>query len=173
MNLPNKLTIFRILIVPFFVWVLLADFKYASIIAVTLFILASLTDLLDGYIARKYELVTDFGKFADPIADKILVISACVCLVEKGIVPAWSVLIIIFREFIVSGLRMSAASKNIVIPADKVGKLKTVTQMIAIILLISGWLNYFYLPYICYYISIFLTLISGIMYIIKAKDIIL
>lgn len=173
MNLPNKLTILRILIVPFFVWLLLVDFPYSSLWATLLFIAASITDLLDGYIARKYNLVTDFGKFADPIADKILVISACVCLVETGVLPAWSVLIIIFREFVVSGIRMSAAAKSIVIPADKLGKLKTVTQMLAIILLISGWLNYFYLPYILYYISVFLTFLSGIMYTIKAKDVIL
>lgn len=173
MNLPNKLTILRILLVPFFVCCLLIKFPFSNIVATFIFILASVTDTLDGYIARKYNLVTDFGKFADPIADKILVVSACVCLVELGTIPAWSVLIIIFREFIVSGLRMSAASKNVVIPADKLGKLKTLTQMIALILLMSGWLNYFYLPYILYYISVILTFISGVMYMVKAKDIIL
>ena len=173
MNLPNKLTLLRIIMVPFFVCCLMLDFANSNIWATVIFILASLTDLLDGYIARKYNLVTDFGKFADPIADKILVISACVCLVEKAVIPAWSVLIIIFREFVISGLRMAAASKNVVIPADKLGKLKTVTQMIALILLMSGALNYFYIPQILYYISVFLTFLSGAMYIIKSKDIIL
>lgn len=173
MNLPNKLTLLRIAAVPFFVWFLLSDFPGANYIATAIFIAASITDMLDGFIARKNNLVTDFGKFADPIADKILVVSACVCMVETAILPAWSVLIIIFREFVVSGLRMSAAAKNVVIPADKLGKLKTVTQMISLILLMSGWLNYFHLPYILYYISVALTLISGVMYIIRAKDIIL
>ncbi|MBR4030425.1 MAG: CDP-diacylglycerol--glycerol-3-phosphate 3-phosphatidyltransferase [Clostridia bacterium] len=173
MNLPNKLTIFRIILVPFFVAFLLIEFPNNNIVSAILFVIASLTDFLDGYIARKNNLVTDFGKFADPIADKILVISACVCLVEKGVIPAWSVLIIIFREFVISGLRMAAASKNVVIPADKLGKLKTLTQMIALILLILDVFNFLYIPYILYYISIVLTFLSGVMYIVKAKDIIL
>lgn len=172
MNLPNKLTLLRIIMVPFFVCCLIFEFAYSHIWATIIFILASATDWMDGYIARKYNLVTDFGKFADPIADKILVVSACVCLVEKSVIPAWSVLIIIFREFVISGLRMAAASKNVVIPADKLGKLKTVTQMIALILLMSGWLNYFGIPLILYYVSVFLTFLSGAMYIIKSKDII-
>ena len=173
MNLPNKLTILRIVLVPFFVCALLIKFPYSNLWATLIFIVASLTDMLDGHIARKHNLVTDFGKFADPIADKILVISACVCLVETGAVPAWSVLIIIFREFVISGLRMSAASKNVVIPADKFGKLKTITQMIALILIMSDCFNYYNLPLILYYISVFLTFLSGCMYIVKAKDIIL
>ncbi len=178
MNLPNKLTILRILIVPFFVAALLIDkLPYHEWIAIGLFVIASLTDSLDGHIARKYNLVTDFGKFADPIADKILVVSACVCLVELGAVPAWSVLIIIFREFVVSGLRMSAAAKNVVIPADKLGKLKTVTQMIALILLmlpeIPNTHHLWYVPEIIYYVSVALTLVSGISYVLKGKNIIL
>lgn len=172
MNLPNKLTIFRIILVPFFVTCLLIEFPHNNIYATLLFVIASLTDFLDGYIARKNNLVTDFGKFADPIADKILVISACICLVETGIIPAWSVLIIIFREFVISGLRMSAAAKNVVIPADKLGKWKTFTQMIALILLMLNTFNATYIPHILYYISVVLTAISGIMYIIKAKNII-
>lgn len=174
MNLPNKLTLLRILIVPFFVAVLLIDvIPFNTWIATVLFVIASITDSLDGHIARKYNLVTDFGKFADPIADKILVVSACVCLVELGTIPAWSVLIIIFREFVVSGLRMSAAAKNVVIPADKLGKLKTVTQMIALILLMPGLLTQWYIPQILYYISVALTFISGVSYIVKGKEIIL
>lgn len=174
MNLPNKLTILRIIIVPFFVAVLLINaIPYNEWIATALFIIASITDSLDGHIARKYNLVTDFGKFADPIADKILVVSACVCLVELGTIPAWSVLIIIFREFVVSGLRMSAAAKNVVIPADKLGKLKTVTQMIALMMLMPGLLTNWYIPQILYYISVALTFISGASYIIKSKELIL
>lgn len=170
MNLPNKLTIFRIILVPFFVACLLIEFPYNNIYSALIFVIASLTDFLDGYIARKNNLVTDFGKFADPIADKILVISACICLVETGVIPAWSVLIIIFREFVISGLRMSAAAKNVVIPADKLGKWKTFTQMIALILLILGVFDV--VAYTLYYISVALTAISGVMYIIKAKNII-
>ncbi len=138
MTISNKLTIFRILLVPFFVWFMISSVPNANLYAVGFFILASVTDFLDGYLARKRNEITDFGKFLDPIADKILVISALVCLVERNLVPSWAVIIIIAREFIVSGLRMSAASKNIVIAADKLGKMKTVVQMIAIIHLIMG-----------------------------------
>ena len=174
MNLPNKLTILRILIVPFFVAILLIDaIPFNEWIATALFVIASITDSLDGHIARKYNLVTDFGKFADPIADKILVVSACVCLVELGTIPAWSVLIIIFREFVVSGLSMSAAAKKVVIPADKLGKLKTVTQMIALILMLPGLLMNWYIPQTLYYISVALTFISGVSYIVKGKELIL
>ena len=177
MNLPNKLTLLRIFIVPFFVVALLVEeIPHNEWIAIGLFVVASITDSLDGHIARKYNLVTDFGKFADPIADKILVVSACVCLVEVGTVPAWSVLIVIFREFVVSGLRMSVAAKNVVIPADKLGKLKTITQMIALILLmlpeIPNTNQLWSIPEIIYYVSVALTLISGISYIVKGKNII-
>ena len=130
MNIANKLTVLRILLVPFFVACLIIEFPYANVAAGVIFVAASITDMLDGRLARKLNIITDFGKFADPLADKILVISACVCLVEKLILPAWSVIIILFREFVVSGLRMTAASKNIVIPADNLGKIKTVRRLI-------------------------------------------
>ena len=174
MTISNKLTIFRIVLVPFFVWFMLADFQNANIYAVIIFALASFTDYLDGYLARSRNEVTNFGKFADPIADKILVVSALVCLVERALIPSWAVIIIIAREFIVSGLRMSAAAQNIVIAADKFGKMKTVVQMISIILLIIGIsvqsINNYYVPQILFYFSVVLTVFSGCSYIIKGKD---
>ncbi len=177
MTISNKLTIFRILLVPVFVICLLSLNNTAVFVSCLVFIVASLTDTLDGYLARKRNEVTDFGKFADPIADKILVISAYVCLIQTGHILAWGVIIILFREFAVSGLRMAAASKNVVIAADKSGKIKTVLQMISIVMMILGVCGLFdisiwkYTTYILYYISVLLTLVSGISYIIKHKSI--
>lgn len=177
MTISNKLTIFRILLVPIFVICLLSSNNALIFASCLIFIIASLTDTLDGYLARKRNEVTDFGKFADPIADKILVISAYVCLIQTGHILAWGVIIILFREFVVSGLRMAAASKNVVIAADKSGKIKTVLQMISIVMLILGVCGLFdfslwkYTSYILYYISVLLTLVSGISYIIKHKSI--
>ena len=132
MNLPNKLTVLRICMIPFFVAALLyengAD-QTMRIIANVIFIVASLTDLLDGKIARKYGLVTNFGKFMDPLADKLLVCSALICLIQLGQLPAWIVIIIISREFIISGFRLVAADNGIVIAASYWGKFKTVFQM--------------------------------------------
>ncbi|MBQ7564919.1 MAG: CDP-diacylglycerol--glycerol-3-phosphate 3-phosphatidyltransferase [Lachnospiraceae bacterium] len=137
MNLPNKLTLFRVVLIPFFVFFLLSPLgKVSDIIALVIFIVASLTDLLDGKIARKYNLVTDFGKFMDPLADKLLVCSAMICFVELGKLPAWIVVIIIAREFIISGFRLIAADNGVVIAASIYGKFKTVTQMAMIILLL-------------------------------------
>ncbi|MBQ8956822.1 MAG: CDP-diacylglycerol--glycerol-3-phosphate 3-phosphatidyltransferase, partial [Lachnospiraceae bacterium] len=116
MNLPNKLTLFRVILIPFFVVILMTNClgEASKWVALAIFIVASLTDLLDGKIARKYGLVTTFGKFADPLADKILVISAMICLVELGLIKSWIVIIIVAREFIISGFRIIAAEKNIV-----------------------------------------------------------
>lgn len=138
MNLPNKLTVLRVCMVPVFVvfmlWEGMGDTgKYA---AAAVFILASITDWLDGYLARKNNLVTDFGKFMDPIADKLLVCSAMICLVEKDALAAWIVIIIIGREFIISGFRLVASDKGTVIAASYWGKFKTVFQMVMVILLI-------------------------------------
>lgn len=175
MNLPNKLTIFRILLVPVFVIVYYMNYAYSNVFATAIFIIASITDWLDGHIARQRNLVTNFGKFMDPLADKILVISAFIMLVEKSIVFAWVVIIIISREFIVSGLRLIAASNNVVLAAGKMGKLKTATQMIAVILLLlnnfpfhetSIRVDLFFL-----YLSTLLTIISGIDYVYKNKDV--
>ena len=135
MNLPNKLTVGRIILVPFFVAAMLIDFPLHHLVALIIFVIASLTDMLDGKIARKNNLVTDFGKFADPLADKILVAAALVCFVEQGWTYSWVVVIILLREFAVSGIRLAAvsSSKTAVIPANIWGKVKTVFTMIAII----------------------------------------
>ena len=132
MNLPNKLTIIRVCLIPFFVAALLFDHgnNYTMrIVANVLFIVASLTDLFDGKIARKYNLVTNFGKFMDPLADKLLVCSALICLIELGQLPAWVVIIIISREFIISGFRLVAADNGVVIAASYWGKFKTTFQL--------------------------------------------
>lgn len=138
MNLPNKLTVLRVLLIPFFVLFTLVDLVpgYSKYIAVLIFIAASLTDLLDGKIARKYNLVTNFGKFMDPLADKLLVCAALICLVSEKLLPAWMVIIIISREFIISGFRLVASDNGVVIAASYWGKFKTVFQMIAVVLLI-------------------------------------
>ena len=141
MNLPNKLTILRVIMIPFFVAALLYDGganQNMRYVAAALFIIASLTDMLDGKIARKYNLVTNFGKFMDPLADKLLVCSALICFAANPdcVMPAWAVIVIIAREFIISGFRLIAAEKGIVIAANYWGKVKTVVQMIMSIVLI-------------------------------------
>lgn len=133
MNLPNKLTLGRIILVPFFVAALLIPFPLHTLAALLLFIAASVTDLLDGKIARKNHLVTDFGKFADPLADKILVLSALLCFVQLGWCDCVAVIVVLFREFAVTSIRLIAASKGKVVAANIWGKVKTVTQMVAII----------------------------------------
>ena len=143
MNLPNKLTVGRIALVPFFVAALLIDFPFNNIAALIIFIAASLTDLFDGKIARKHNLVTDFGKFADPLADKILVLAALLCFVQNGLCDCVAVIIVLLREFSVTSIRLIAASKGEVVAANIWGKVKTVTQMIAIIaiLVFQSFLN--------------------------------
>ena len=133
MNLPNKLTLGRIILVPFFVAALLIPFFLHTIVALVLFIAASITDMLDGRIARKRNLITDFGKFADPLADKILVLAALLCFVQNGWCDCIAVIIVLFREFTVTSIRLIAAAKGEVIAANIWGKVKTVTQMVAII----------------------------------------
>lgn len=137
MNLPNKLTIGRIALVPFFVAVLLIDFPYNNIVALLIFIAASITDLLDGKIARKHNLITDFGKFADPLADKILVLAALLCFVQNDLCDCVAVIIVLMREFAVTSIRLIAASKGEVVAANIWGKVKTVTQMISIIAILT------------------------------------
>ena len=142
MNLPNKLTILRMIMIPFFVVFLMLPIGGESVhrwIALVIFVAASLTDTLDGYIARRDHLVTDFGKFMDPLADKLLVCSAMICLVETGELPFWIVILIIAREFIISGFRQIAADNGIVIAASKWGKLKTICQMAMVILLLADF----------------------------------
>lgn len=170
MNLPNKLTIFRcILIIPFVILLLNGYNLPATII----FIIASLTDLLDGKIARKYNLVTNFGKFMDPLADKLLVCSALICLVEMNRLSAWIVCIIIAREFIISGFRLIASDNGIVIAASYWGKFKTTFQMIMVIVLMLNFQNQIMaiLGEVLIWISLALTIISLIDYIAKNVDV--
>ncbi|MCI8427605.1 MAG: CDP-diacylglycerol--glycerol-3-phosphate 3-phosphatidyltransferase [Lachnospira sp.] len=171
MNLPNKLTILRIVIIPLFVLFLYVDIgdNVNSYIAALLFIVASLTDLLDGKIARKYNLVTNFGKFMDPLADKLLVCSALIALVDIEKLAGWIVIIIIARDFIINGLRVLAADNGIVIAASYWGKLKTTCQMIMIVLLIVDLdIPYMYvINNFFVYIALILTIISLFDYIYK------
>lgn len=192
MNLANKLTMIRIFLVPvFLVFITVKEIPYGSIIATVVFIIASLTDQLDGHIARSRNQITNFGKFMDPLADKLLVTAALVSLVELKLVSGWAVVVILAREFAVSGLRTLAASDGIVIAASWWGKIKTVTQMIAILLLLlkvnintsasamsfvndNSFLNGFftYVPETIMFIAVLITIISGIDYFVKNKHVI-
>ena len=170
MNLPNKLTVLRVCMIPFFVVMLLLNggenqtYRY---IAAAIFIVASLTDMLGGKIARKYNLVTNFGKFMDPLADKLLVCSALICLVDLKQLPAWMVIVIISREFIISGFRLVASDNGIVIAASYWGKFKTTFQMISVILLIVRIPALTVLTQICVWTALVLTVISLVDYIAK------
>lgn len=173
MNLPNKLTIVRmIMIIPFVVFMLvpIGGAGVAKWIALALFVIASLTDLLDGKIARKYNLVTTFGKFMDPLADKLLVCAALICLVETGKIPSWVVIIIISREFIISGFRLVASDKGVVIAASYWGKFKTTFQMVMIVLMIADIPALTLVTSIVMWIALILTVISLADYLIKNKD---
>ena len=168
MNTPNKLTIARMIIVPFLVIFLLTGWggEANRYISLTLFVVASVTDWFDGYLARKNNLVTNFGKFMDPLADKLLVCSATICMIDLKRLPAWFVIIIIAREFIISGFRLIAAENGIVIAANYWGKFKTASQMIMIILLILHFDGIFViLEQIFIWLSLALTIISLITYI--------
>ena len=170
MNLPNKLTIVRVCLIPFFVAALLFDHgnNYTMrIVANVLFIIASLTDLFDGKIARKYNMVTNFGKFMDPLADKLLVCSALICLIELGQLAAWVVIVIISREFIISGFRLVAADNGVVMAASYWGKFKTTFQMIAVILLIFDIPALRMVANITVVIAVALTIISLVDYVAK------
>ena len=175
MNLPNKLTTFRVILIPFFVFFMLAPDMIGinNYIAVAIFIVASLTDLLDGKIARKYNLVTNFGKFMDPLADKLLVCSAMICLIQTGQLAAWIVVIIIAREFIISGFRLIASDNGVVIAASYWGKFKTTFQMLMVIVLILNIQMPFFqiLGVILTYVALILTVVSLIDYIVKNKDV--
>lgn len=180
MNLPNKLTMLRVIMIPFFVLVLLVDkIPYHNYIALAIFVVASLTDLLDGKIARKRNLVTNFGKFMDPLADKLLVCSALICLLGLGRISSYTwlatiaVLIIMSREFIISGFRLVASDNGVVIAASYWGKFKTVTQMVAIILLLVEEDLVVFLPFlhevtlVVFWIAVTLTVVSLVDYIVK------
>lgn len=170
MNLPNKLTILRVIMIPFFVLALLyngGENQTLRYVAAAIFIIASLTDMLDGKIARKYNLVTNFGKFMDPLADKLLVCSALICLVELKELPAWMVIVIISREFIISGFRLVASDNGVVIAASYWGKFKTTFQMIAVVLLIVGIPALSMVTTAVVWIALILTMISLVDYIVK------
>ncbi len=187
MNLPNKLTVFRVILIVPFVLVMLGSYArwgwfmavfggiadYANYIALGIFIIASLTDLLDGRIARKYNLVTNFGKFMDPLADKLLVCAAMICLVEMDRIPAWIVIIIISREFIISGFRLVAADNRVVIAANYWGKFKTTFQMVMVCLMIANIEALALLTQIVMWIAVALTIISLVDYLAKNKGVLL
>ena len=170
MNLPNKLTFLRILLIPVFMVVLYWGFPGAGYVALAIFIIASLTDLLDGKIARARNLVTDFGKFADPLADKMLVTAAMLWFVETGRMPAWALLIVICREFAVSGLRMIASDKGRVIAAGWSGKVKTASTMVCIVLMFLVQIQL--LDTLCVWVIVLTTLYSGVEYFAKNKEVI-
>ena len=175
MNLPNKLTVLRVIMVPFFVAFMLSDLGGAAnkYIALALFCVASFTDFLDGYLARKHNLVTNFGKFMDPLADKLLVCSALICLSSLGKLATWIVLLIIAREFIISGFRLVASDNGIVIAASYWGKFKTVSHMTMIIMLILDFQNpiYFIATQVVVWIGLALTVISLVDYVWKNKQV--
>lgn len=171
MNLPNKLTTLRMILVPVFIVLYLLGY---SIPALVVFVVASFTDYLDGYLARKHNLVTDYGKIMDPLADKLLVTSALVCMVQTALVPAWMVIVILAREFAITGLRAVAAGQGKVIAAAWSGKIKTVTQMIAVIfLLLENWpFSLIGIPFdrIMLWIAVIMTIYSGCEYLYKNRQ---
>lgn len=175
MNTPNKLTVARMILVPFLVIFMLTGWGREANrwICLAIFVAASVTDWFDGHLARKYNLITNFGKFMDPLADKLLVCSAMICLIEKGQLAAWIVIIIIAREFIISGFRLVAADNGIVIAASYWGKFKTVFQMLMVIVLILNIPNSFFavLGTVLTYIALALTVVSLIDYIAKNKNV--
>ena len=174
MNLPNKLTLLRICLIPVFVILMLSQINNFFLIACIVFMVASITDFLDGKIARKYNLVTDFGKFTDPLADKLLVLSALICMIDYDLVAGWMVIIIVARELTVSILRAIAADNGKVIAASGGGKIKTTSQMIAIIFLLIG-ANFsndiiLLIGTVAMYIATIFTLYSGIDYLYKNRE---
>lgn len=180
MNLPNKLTIFRvILIVPFIIFLLGKEWFSAmaqmgavcDYIALAIFIVASLTDLIDGKIARKYNMVTNFGKFMDPLADKLLVSAAMIALIQLGRIPALVVIIIISREFIISGFRLIASDNGVVIAASYWGKFKTTFQMIMVCLMIANISAINIITQIVMWVALALTVISLVDYIVKNRNV--
>ncbi len=175
MNLPNKLTILRIILIPFFVFFLLCPdvTEYGNYIAAAIFIIASLTDFADGKIARKYNLVTNFGKFMDPLADKLLVCAAMICLIEREKLASWIVIVIISREFIISGFRLVASDNGVVIAASYWGKFKTTFQILMVIVLILDLDVPYYalLGQVLTYTALILTIISLVDYIAKNKEV--
>lgn len=178
MNLPNKITVLRVVLIPFFIVFMMMSASWAKWAALAVFVAASLTDFVDGHLARKLNMITDFGKFMDPLADKMLVAAAMILLTEEGIIPAWIVIVIIGREFIVSGFRMLAAEKGRVIAAGWWGKIKTAETMVMLVIVLlfqaiglSGG-AYFVIEQVLIYLALVLTVISMIDYFTKNKGVI-
>ena len=174
MNTPNKLTVARMILVPFLVIFMLTGWGREANrwICLAIFVAASVTDWFDGHLARKYNLITNFGKFMDPLADKLLVCSAMICMIELDRLPAWVVIIIIGREFIISGFLLIAAENGVVIAANYWGKFKTVSQMIMIILLIVDFGGFFaILTEVFIWLSVALTVISLLTYIMQNRKV--
>ena len=173
MNLPNNLTVLRVVLIPFFVVFMLVDIlgAYDKWIALAIFVVASLTDLLDGKIARKYNLVTNFGKFMDPLADKMLVCSALICLTALDKLPAWITIVIICRDFVISGFRLVAADNGVVIAASYWGKYKTTFQMIMVCLLIADLAPLALVTTIVTWIAVILTIVSLVDYLVKNRSV--
>jgi len=171
MNLPNRITLMRVILIPVFVVLMLIDIEYNNYYAFAVFAIACISDFFDGYLARKWNLVTNFGKFADPLADKILVSSALILFVHNGVMPVWAVIIIIAREFIISGVRLIAAESGVVIAAGMWGKVKTVVQMVMAIFLIldfrDDYIDIF--EQVLIYASVILSVISLLDYLIKNR----
>ena len=173
MNLANKITMFRIFLLPIFV--ISCYYDQSGISSLLIFLLGSFSDFLDGYVARKYNMITDFGKFKDPSADKILVLSAFIMFIERGFVEPWVVIVVLFRELLISGFRMLAAKKNISIAADIFGKLKTTTQFFSVIfffltiILINR--NMYIIGKVLLYVSVALTILSMINYLYKNREV--
>lgn len=176
MNIANKITLFRVFLVPIFLVVLYSNIENNVIIAGVIFIVASLTDMLDGHIARSRNLVTNFGKFVDPLADKVLASAALIALVDMGMISGWIVVVIIAREFTVTGFRVLAASEGVTIAASPWGKIKTITQLVAIILFLFNNFPFSYLGIpaddIMIYLALIFTIVSGVDYMVKNKNII-
>lgn len=177
MNIANKITMLRILLIPVFMVLMLIEFPYHMEAALVVFLIASLTDKLDGYLARKYNMITDFGKFMDPLADKLLITGALVVFIQLGRIESWIVFVILTREFAVTGLRTLAAAQNVIIAASNYGKIKTVSQIVAIAILFLGNypLNLIKLPIdlIAVYFALIITVLSGLDYFGKNMKVIL
>lgn len=169
MNVPNSLTLLRIFLVPVFVVVLVLNIPHGDLLAAIIFVAAALTDSLDGYLARKYKQITKLGIILDPIADKLLITAALICLVELGRLPGWIAIVILGREFAVSGLRSFKAEEGIIIPASKLGKFKTISQITAVIIIIlENVIPPLHIVGIwAIYIALAITVISGIDYFLK------
>ncbi len=171
MNIPNSLTILRIIMVPVFVVVLLVRIPYGDYIAAAIFIFAAITDSIDGYLARKWKQVTKLGIVLDPLADKLLITAALICLVELGRIPGWIAIVIIGREFAVTGLRVIKAEEGVLIPASRLGKMKTIFQIVAVALVIVpgsyNWFTSLPLGNWVMFIAVLITILSGVEYFYK------